>query len=190
MQDLRAGKDYHDLSPEVAFRKIYEYAGGGFTVNDDGTFTQDVWTYYTSMNCNHCDNPACVQVCPTGAMHKDEQDLVSVDHDRCVGCRYCDMACPYNVPSFDEELGQMRKCDGCSSRVANGEQPICVEACPLYALDFGPIDEMRAKYGESEWLAPLPSPEYTLPTSIMKGCAVSRKGGTHEGDLMNPKEVI
>lgn len=185
-----ACKDYHDLSATVAFRKIYEYDGGGFTQNSDGTFTNDVWINYISMNCNHCDNPACVKVCPTGAMHRDDQGFISVDHNRCVGCKYCEMACPYNVPSFDADLGQMRKCDGCSARVANGETPICVDACPLYALDFGPADEMKAKYGEGEWLAPLPDPSYTNPTTIMKKCAVSRAGGSHDGSLMNPKEVM
>ena len=185
-----ACKDYHDLSTDVAFRKVYEYCGGGFNANADGTYTNDVWGYYTSMNCNHCENPACMQVCPTGAMHRDERGFVSVDHDRCVGCKYCAMACPYNVPSFDATLGQMRKCDGCSARVAKGENPICVDACPLYALDFGKTDEMKKKYGESEWSAPMPDPSYTNPTTIMKGCPTSRALGSQEGKLMNPKEVM
>lgn len=184
-----ACKDYHDLSPEVAFRKIYEYAGGGFSADSAGCMTQDVWVTYISMNCNHCENPACMQVCPTGAMHRDDQGFVSVDHGRCVGCKYCELACPYNVPSFDKELGQMRKCDGCSQRVANGENPICVDACPLYAIDFGTAAEMKSKHGESEWLAPLPDPSYTSPTVIMQGSPTSRKGGSHDGALMNPKEV-
>lgn len=184
-----ACKDYHDLPSTVAFRKVYEYAGGGFTQNDDGTWTQDTWVNYISMNCNHCDDPACMKVCPTGAMHKDDLGFVSVDHDRCVGCKYCSMACPYHVPSFSTDLGQMRKCDGCSSRVANGERPICVDACPLYAIDFGTADEMHEKYGESEWLAPLPDPSYTHPTTIMKGSSISHAGGTHDGEIMNPKEV-
>ena len=89
-----ACKDYHDLSADVAFRKVYEYCGGGFTTNADGSLSQDVWGYYTSMNCNHCENPACMQVCPTGAMHRDERGFVSVDHDRCVGCKYCAMFRP------------------------------------------------------------------------------------------------
>lgn len=130
-----------------------------------------------------------MQVCPTGAMHRDEQGFVSVDHERCVGCKYCQLACPYNVPSFDADLGQMRKCDGCTERVAKGENPICVDACPLYALDFGPADEMAKKHGEGEWLAPLPDPSYTKPTTIMKGSPATKKGGTYEGALMNPKEV-
>lgn len=185
-----ACKDYHDLSPQVAFRKVYEYAGGDWTQDAAGCWTQNIWVNYISMNCNHCENPVCVKVCPTGAMHKDDLGFVSVDHNRCVGCKYCSMACPYNVPSFDEELGQMRKCDGCSARVAKGENPICVDACPLYAIDFGTYEDMHAKYGDGEWLAPLPDPSYTNPTSIMKGCTVSQTGGTMNGALMNPKEVM
>ena len=185
-----ACKDYHDLPVDYAFRKVYEYSGGSCELDDRGVVVKnDVWTYYTSMNCNHCDNPACMEVCPTGAMHKDDLGFVSVDHDKCVGCKYCQMACPYNVPAFAPELGQMRKCDGCSERVAKGENPICVDACPLYAIDFGPADEMKAKYGESEWTAPLPDPELTQPTTIFKGCSVSKQGGTYEGELINTKEV-
>ncbi|MCI8468417.1 MAG: 4Fe-4S dicluster domain-containing protein [Eggerthellaceae bacterium] len=185
-----ACKDYHDLSPQVTFRKIYEYAGGSFVRDAKGTLVQNVWTNYISMNCNHCDKPACVEVCPTGAMHRDDQGFISVDHDRCVGCKYCEMACPYNVPSYDADLGQMRKCDGCSERVAAGETPICVDACPLYALDFGTEEDMRKKHGDGVWLAPLPSPDYTEPTTIMSAAKNSRAGGTHEGVLANPKEVM
>lgn len=185
-----ACKDYHDLSPKVAFRKVYEYVGGGIDVDEAGVVrSNNVWTTYTSMNCNHCEDPACVHVCPTGAMHKDEMGFVSVDHDKCVGCKYCELACPYNVPAFDAEIGQMRKCDACESRVAKGENPICVDACPLYALDFGPIDEMKKKHGESEWFAPLPDPSYTSPTTIFKGCSVAPQGGTSTGEVLNPKEV-
>ena len=184
-----ACKDYHDLSPDVAFRKIYEYCGGGWTQNTDGTWTQDVYAYYVSVNCNNCDYPACMEVCPTGAMHRDDLGFVSVDHDRCVGCKYCSLACPYNVPSYDEEMGQMRKCDGCSNRVANGERPICVDACPLYALDFGTVEEMKEEYGESEWIAPMPDPSYTSPNNIMHGCSISVEGGSGTGKVMNPKEV-
>ncbi len=184
-----ACKDYHNLDTKVSFRKVYEYAGGGFDTDERGCVTPHVWTSYLSVNCNHCEVAACMQVCPTGAMHRDEQGFVSVDHERCVGCKYCQLACPYNVPSFDADLGQMRKCDGCTERVAKGENPICVDACPLYALDFGPADEMAKKHGEGEWLAPLPDPSYTKPTTIMKGSPATKKGGTYEGALMNPKEV-
>ena len=79
-------------------------------------------------------------------MHKREDGFVVVDEDVCIGCRYCHMACPYGAPQYNAEKGHMTKCDGCYSRVAEGKQPICVESCPLRALEFGPIEELRQKH--------------------------------------------
>lgn len=141
-----ACKDYKDLSAEVAFRKVYDYEGGSWRQAEDGTCTCDAFVYHVSMACNHCDNPACAQVCPTGAMHKDaETGLVSVNDAVCIGCGYCHMACPYNAPKVDRTVGHSVKCDGCAERVAAGLKPICVGACPLRALDFGTVEEMGAK---------------------------------------------
>ena len=94
-----ACKDYKDLSVGVAFRKVYEVTLGETKKADDGTFTSSCVSYPLSMSCNHCDEASCVKVCPTGAMHKEgESGLVSVDQDKCIGCGYCHMACPYNAP--------------------------------------------------------------------------------------------
>ena len=142
-----ACKDLHDLPSSIAFRQVYEYGGGSWWRQPDGTVTQDTFCYYVSVACNHCGNPACVRVCPTGAMHKDERGLVSVDAARCIGCGYCALSCPYRAPKVDRDAGRSVKCDGCTRRVAEGGAPVCVEACPLRALDFGPIDELREKYG-------------------------------------------
>ncbi|STF81737.1 anaerobic dimethyl sulfoxide reductase subunit B [Escherichia coli] len=139
-----ACKDYKDLTPEVSFRRIYEYAGGDWQ-EDNGVWHQNVFAYYLSISCNHCEDPACTKVCPSGAMHKREDGFVVVDEDVCIGCRYCHMACPYGAPQYNETKGHMTKCDGCYDRVAEGKKPICVESCPLRALDFGPIDELRKK---------------------------------------------
>jgi anaerobic dimethyl sulfoxide reductase subunit B (iron-sulfur subunit) len=114
-----ACKDYKNLTPDVSFRRIYEYAGGDWQ-EDNGVWHQNVFAYYLSIACNHCEDPACTKVCPSGAMHKREDGFVVVDEDICIGCRYCHMACPYGAPQFNAEKGHMTKCDGCYSRVAEG----------------------------------------------------------------------
>ena len=96
-----ACKDFHDLPSDIAFRQVYEYGGGTWRRADDGTLIQDTFAYHLSAACNHCGNAACVRVCPTGAMHKDERGLVRVDADRCIGCGYCALSCPYRAPKVD-----------------------------------------------------------------------------------------
>ena len=146
-----ACKDYKNLTPEVSFRRIYEYAGGDWQ-EDNGVWQQNVFAYYLSIACNHCEDPACTKVCPSGAMHKRDDGFVVVNEAVCIGCRYCHMACPYGAPQYNADKGHMTKCDGCHERVAEGKKPICVESCPLRALDFGPIAELRAKHGQlAQW---------------------------------------
>lgn len=182
-----ACKDFKDLGPEVSFRRIYEYAGGDWQ-EDNGVWHQNVFAYYLSISCNHCDDPACTKVCPSGAMHKREDGFVVVDEDVCIGCRYCHMACPYGAPQYNAEKGHMTKCDGCYSRVAEGKQPICVESCPLRALEFGPIEELRQKHGTLAAVAPLPRAHFTKPNIVIKPNANSRPTGDTTGYLANPEE--
>ena len=184
-----ACKDYKDLGTDVNFRRIYEYTGGTWNQQSDGCWHQDVFAYYMSISCNHCENPACTAVCPTGAMHKNEDGFVIVNEETCIGCRYCHMACPYDAPQYDAQKGHMTKCDGCYSRVQAGQKPICVDACPLRALDFAPIDELRAKYGEQASIAPLPLAEITHPNLVVKPNKNSRPSGDTSGFLGNPREV-
>lgn len=181
--------DYHDLSSEFWYRRIYEYGGGSWQQDEDGCWTTDTFTYYVSIACNQCDDPACVKVCPTTAMHKDpETGLVLVDATKCIGCGYCHMACPYNVPKVDRAKGHSVKCDGCAERVAEGLAPICVEACPMHALDFGTVEEME-KLGERADFAPLPSPSYTTPNLFAIPPANAKPVGSDEGKIMNLLEV-
>ena len=159
-------------------------------MQSDGTYTQDCFVYHVSLGCQHCDDPACVKVCPTTAMHKDASTgLVSVDEHKCIGCGYCHMACPYNAPKVDREKGHSVKCDGCAERVAAGEKPVCVEACPARALDFGTIEEM-AKLGERGNIAPLPEPTYTKPNLYIKASADALPAGDENGKVVNPLEVM
>lgn len=185
-----ACKDYKDLDQEVAFRKVYDYEGGDWKQNSDGTCTTTAFVYHVSMSCNHCDDPACVHVCPTGAMHKDaETGLVSVDAAKCIGCGYCHMACPYNAPKVDRRVGHSVKCDGCADRVAKGLEPICVGACPLRALQFGDSSEM-ASLGERANIAPLPESSYTNPNLFILNNPDAKPAGAHDGVVANPLEVM
>lgn len=185
-----ACKDFKDLSVGTAFRKAYEVTLGTTERDANGCITSSCVSYPLSMSCNHCDDPACTKVCPTTAMHKDpETGLVSVDVDKCIGCGYCHMACPYNAPKVDREKGHSVKCDGCAERVAAGEKPVCVEACPARALDFGTIEEM-AKLGERGNIAPLPEPTYTKPNLYIKASADALPAGDENGKVVNPLEVM
>ncbi|EHC84854.1 Anaerobic dimethyl sulfoxide reductase chain B [Salmonella enterica subsp. enterica serovar Uganda str. R8-3404] len=93
-------KDNKDLDVGPKLRRVYEY-GGGSWVKEGESWHHDTFTYYLSIACNHCDEPVCVSGCPTGAMHKRKEDgLVVVDDSVCVGCRYCEMRCPYGAPHY------------------------------------------------------------------------------------------
>ncbi len=95
--------------------------------------------HYLPHMCNHCDNPACVAACPTGAAYKREDGLVVFDTEKCNGCKKCMDACPYEgVIYFNEESKLAQKCTGCAHLLDDGaELPRCVEACPTEALKFG-----------------------------------------------------
>ncbi|EAR4674257.1 DMSO/selenate family reductase complex B subunit [Escherichia coli O5:H32] len=154
-----ACKDKNDLEVGRNFRRVYDF--------EEGTFPKPR-RWHLSIACNHCDSPSCVSHCPTKAMHKREEDgVVVVDHTLCVGCRYCTWACPYEAPQFDEASGMMTKCDTCLNLRAKGENPACVDACPMRALDFGPISELRKKYGNNADIAGLPDSSLTRPNLIV-----------------------
>ena len=83
-------KDYHDLGPAILFRRIYDYEGGTWTKTKEDAWEKTAFNYHVSISCNHCDSPACVENCPTGAMQKDEATgLVNTDPNVCIGCGTC-----------------------------------------------------------------------------------------------------
>jgi formate dehydrogenase iron-sulfur subunit len=100
--------------------------------------------------CMHCLEPACVSACPVGALKKTEEGPVLWNQDRCIGCRYCMLACPFDVPTFTWDRGllegaQIRKCNFCVDRLGSGLEPACVKTCPTGALVFGERDELLAE---------------------------------------------
>lgn len=91
-------------------------------------------TYFFSLACHHCQDPPCVRGCPSGALRKRPDGVVTLEADLCIGCRYCEMACPFGAPAYDSEAGVMTKCHLCHHRLDAGLLPACVEACPVGAL--------------------------------------------------------
>lgn len=121
--------------------------------------------------CGHCENPVCVQACEQDALIKeDTYGAVLVDAEKCTGDRNCFAACPYGTPKFanDEPGTKMTKCNLCIDRLAAGNKPVCVLSCPMRAFDFGPIDELRAKYGDNAQLSEMPDPSLTKPNYVLK----------------------
>lgn len=146
-----------------------------FEVGVQGTYPH-VSRAHLPVACQHCENPACLRVCPTGATYKDDKGRVEIDYDKCIGCRMCLAACPYTgVRSFNWEepayyadfaLGDadaakhekhtVEKCIFCTQRVARGEQPACVADCIGRARHFGDLDDPNSEVSKL-----LASREYT-----------------------------
>lgn len=143
---------------------------------------------FTKRQCMHCAHPACVSACPVSALEKLESGAVIYHTERCIGCRYCMIACPFNVPrvNWDEVLPEIKKCTFCYDRQANDMEPACVKACPTDALQFGdrgsltvaaharisnnPGKYVNHVYGEHEaggtswmYLSPVPFSELGFP---------------------------
>jgi Fe-S-cluster-containing dehydrogenase component len=92
-------------------------------------------TRWLSLACNHCENPPCVAGCPSGALYKREEDgVVLWREEKCLGCRYCQMACPFDAIRWEEGNGLVSKCHFCHERLEEGREPACVETCFAGAL--------------------------------------------------------
>ena len=183
-----ACRDAYHLGEAPSFRRVCEYAGGAWMADGDA-WLHDVFAYYVSISCNHCEDPICQQVCPSGAMRKHSDGFVVLDSERCIGCGSCAFACPYKAPSFSRAMRVMRKCDGCRFRVAEGLEPVCVPACPMRALGFGPLEELRVRYGSERDVAPLPSSDYTKPSIVVTPHRRTCPQGSTSGALSNVKEI-
>jgi formate dehydrogenase iron-sulfur subunit len=123
--------------------------------------------------CHHCVDPACLNGCPVLAYEKDPvTGIVRHLDDQCIGCQYCVLKCPYDVPKYNARLGIVRKCDMCSSRLAVGEAPACVQACPNEAIRITKVSthEVSIQFRErnKDFLTHAPDGAYTLPTTIYR----------------------
>jgi len=115
----------------ITFNEV-ETANGGFD-----------WVF-GKKQCNHCLSPSCVLVCPVSAMEKTASGAVTYDKDRCIGCRYCQVACPFDIPGFEWESAtpKIGKCVFCIDRTNVGLEPSCAKTCPTDAIMFGDRDEL------------------------------------------------
>ncbi len=145
-------------------------------------------TVHFPRSCLHCETPACVTVCPTGASYKRAEDgIVLVDEDKCIGCKLCSWACPYGAREYSEARGVMQKCTLCVDRIYNesfaehDRQPACVMACPTRARHFGDlgdaqsaVSQLVAERGGVDLLPELgyrPVNQYLPPRPRRDGCS-------------------
>jgi len=120
---------------------------------------------FVSMGCNHCAHPECLRVCPVEAYTKREDGIVIQNHDRCIGCQMCVVACPYDRPQFNPIQKKAEKCNLCYQRIDQGQKPACVAACIPGALELVEInDALDQRVGVLKTLPGLPSPKITEPS--------------------------
>ena len=131
----------------VWFNRVHSYE-----LEADAASRQPAQTLHFPRSCLHCETPACVTVCPTGASYKRAEDgIVLVDEDKCIGCKLCSWACPYGAREYSEVEGVMKKCTLCVDRIYNENlveaerEPACVQACPTKARHFGDLGDPTSK---------------------------------------------
>lgn len=158
-----ACKGWYDIPPgPKKYMRVYQWEQGAFPNLRLGLL---------AVNCYHCEKPACVDACPHQAIFKEEKyGAVLIDQDRCEGERQCAEACPYGAVVYgsDDRQEKASKCTMCIDRLEAEEMPICVHSCSLRALDFGPIEELREKYGVLDTLDGLPDGGITRPAAVFK----------------------
>ncbi len=167
---------------------------------DDGESWRDVGTLVTpavpeavqqtvTTACHHCSDPACANGCPTLAYEKDaETGIVSHLDDQCIGCQYCTMTCPYDVPKYNDRLGIVRKCDMCQSRLKEGEAPACVQACPNEAIRIRivPVEVIHNRAVPGSALVPgAASSTITKPSTTFLNLRKSESSATVPADEGN-----
>jgi len=160
-----ACKDYNNIDAgPSSWRRV--------TTIEKGKYP-DLFVTFLSAACHHCMTPACAEACPANAIIKRESDgIVIVDPEACLGkdqCAQCLEACPYQAPQFGvEENARMQKCNFCVDLLAENKKPACVDACPMRALDAGPVEGLVAKYGNLKEAEGFTHSEELNPSSLFK----------------------
>ena len=158
---------------------------------EPGTGTANEGSAFIKRQCMHCVDPGCVSACPVSAMTKNPKTgVVTYNKDACIGCRYCQIACPYNIPKFewDKPLPQIVKCQLCSHLLDKGGISACCTACPTGASLFGPVDllkkeaQRRVHYNPGE--------EYEFPVvDIRSGKTVSHAAAKYNPHVFGENEL-
>jgi anaerobic dimethyl sulfoxide reductase subunit B len=181
-----ACKDKNDLPVDVNWRRVTEYYGGTWNAQKNDHVPSGVYVYYLSVSCQHCASPRCMEVCPSFAISKSDDGIVHIDQEKCVRDQSCLYTCPYDAPQFGSETARMSKCDMCADLRAIDKNPACVDACPLRALDWGDMAELRGKYGNITSVDPLPDSSITNPSMILtphRHAQFLINGAGHSSDL-------
>ncbi|MFX0029624.1 MAG: 4Fe-4S dicluster domain-containing protein [Candidatus Hermodarchaeota archaeon] len=162
----------------VACKDWYDIDAGSenwmrITAIENGEFP-NLSLFYLAIACNHCADPPCVKACPVNAITKRTEDgIVVVDQNLCLGKSECGSkclkVCPWDAPQFTtDKNSKIRKCNLCIERLEQGKQTICVEACPMYALDVDWIENLQKKYGNSHVAEGFKYHEKFRPSIIFK----------------------
>ncbi len=176
-------------------------AAGAASQQGTGKSNADM-TVHFPRSCLHCEEPACVTVCPTGASYKRAEDgIVLVDEDKCIGCKLCSWACPYGAREYSAVEGVMKKCTLCVDRIYNEHldeierQPACVQACPTRARHFGDLGDPESKVsklvaerGGRDLLPELgykPVNKYLPPRPRRGGTAYASSAATHADEKLD-----
>ncbi|SER93925.1 4Fe-4S dicluster domain-containing protein [Salisediminibacterium halotolerans] len=128
-----ACRDRHNLPEDENFIKLYEDFETGQEPNTK--------VEHFTAQCNHCENAPCARICPTQATYLNEDGIMVMDATKCIGCKGCIAACPYNARIWSEKAGIPEKCNFCDGFVQQGDEPACVQACPVNARTFGDLND-------------------------------------------------
>ena len=146
---------------------------------------------FIKRNCMHCVDPACVSACPVSALKKNPVNgVVTYDKKACIGCRYCQIACPFGIPKFefDKPFPQIRKCQFCNHRFAEGKYSACCEFCPTGASIFGPARDLLEEARKRLTLTPGQYYDYPVQTVNSKN-RLRQKVAKYENHIYGEKEV-
>ena len=183
-----ACKDKHNSPVGIRWRRVYEVCGGSWT-KEGAAWKQNLSAYNLSMACNHCKDPICMHRCPNKAIIKNGQGVVLINYYRCMGCRYCEMACPYGALQFDAIQKVMTKCSFCADYLEEGKKPSCISSCPMRALDLGELEELEQRHGKNNEGFPLPDEHYTQPALVITSHKKAGKLNRKAYKIINKEEV-